>query len=300
METLAPSQVIYPFGKINIWRQTDGSKKVRAYIIVERPFEGAKTGIAIDGSASLRPSYGYPGGLFGVFSNKTSGQNLVSTQAQKMAAYLARTLDVDSTTSSIYWATGSGQDGIEPIGDFNETQASLYDFKGPQRFGARTRLTPALKYFVQRFKSSKWGMFIFITDGIIDDLNEVKDYTTQLAKEIEAKTRNPLKLILIGVGPDVEEKQMTELDDLDTGTSIDLWDHKIASEMSQLAEIFTEVVDEKIVLSENGLVRDSKGGLVHDFRDTGLSALMEFTLPSNACDAFTLELGGQIIRQPLP
>jgi hypothetical protein len=41
-------------------------------------------------------------------------------------------------------------------------------------------------------------------------------------------------LVLIGVGRDVSEYQMRELDDLDTGTDIDLWDHKIASEMRVL------------------------------------------------------------------
>jgi hypothetical protein len=93
---------------------------------------------------------------------------------------------------------------------------------------------------------------------------------------------------------------MIELDDLDTGTNIDLWDHKIAKDMSSLAEIFTEVVDETIILAESGTIRDASGNLIKDYRDTGLPALLEFTLPSTAAGAFTLEFGGQIIRQPLP
>ena len=300
MDTLAPSQVVYPFGKINIWRQADGQKKVRAYIIVERPFEGAKTGVAIDGSASLRTSYGYPSGFWGMFSNDAKNPNVVSTEAQKACSYLARTLDVDSKTSAIYWATGTGKDGVEVIGDFTEAQAVAFDFKGPQKFGTRTKLTPALKYFAERYWEAKWGMFIFVTDGCIDDLEDVKNYSTQLAQKIKKGDRNPLKLILIGIGPLVDEQQMVMLDDLDTGTDVDLWDHKIASEMSQLNEIFTEVVDETIILSDNGQIRDANGGLVRDFRDTGLPALLEFMLPADASDAFILEFGGQIIRQPLP
>jgi len=300
METLDSSQVVTPFGKINFWREPDGSKKVRAYIVIERPFEGAKSGIAIDGSASLRPAYGYSTKLLDLFSTSKGNPNLVSSEAKKICAYLAKHLDVEGTTKAIYWATNTGKDGLEVIGDLTESQAGSFDFKGPQKFGSKTRLTPALKYFVELYKDAKWGMFIFITDGVLDDLNEVKSFTTQIAKMIESGTRNPLKLILIGVGPWVKEEQMIELDDLDTGTKVDLWDHKIAKEMGQLAELFTEVVDETVILADSGTIRDSKGNLAKEYRDTGLPALLEFKLPANAAEAFTLEFGGQIIRQPLP
>jgi hypothetical protein len=301
METLPSSQVVMPFGKVNIWNEADGSKKVRAYILVERPFEGAKTGIAIDGSASLRPAYGYIKGwldLFLPFLRLKS--NVVEEQSRKISAYLAKFVDVNGKTDVIYWATNSGNDGIEEIGELSEAQCPKYDFNKPKKFGTQTRLAPALKYFTDKYKSAKWGMFVFITDGVLDDLENVKTLTAQLAKDISAKKRKPVKLILLGVGPWIEEKQMQELDDLDTGTNVDLWDHKIASEMSQVAEIFTEVVDEKVILAENGLIRDAKGKVVKEYRDTGLPALLEFILPKGASSAFTLEYGGQIIRQPLP
>lgn len=300
METLSPNLVVTPYGKINLWRQTDGSKKVRAYVIIERPFEGAKAGLAIDGSGSMRPAYGYATSLMSIFSSRPSNPNLVAVEAKKICTYLASHLDVDGQTTAIYWATDSGKDGVEIIGDLTEAQALKQNFNGPKKFGVQTRLAPALHYFAERYHDAKWAMFVFITDGALDDLKDVKAYTTQLAQHIAIGKRKALKLILIGVGPWVKEDQMIELDDLDTGTDVDLWDHKIASEMSQLAEIFTEVVDETIIIAETGVVRDSKGNLVKEYRDTGLPALLEFTLPSGAADAFTLEFGGQIIRQPLP
>jgi hypothetical protein len=299
METLASSLIVYPFGKINLWDQSDGSRKVRAYIVVERPFEGAKTGVAIDGSASMQSAYGYKADLWGMFFPSRKGTNIVSKEAQRVCVYLAKHLDVDSHTTAIYWATGNNREGIDVIGNLDGTQAQSHDFKGPQKFGHTTNLTPALKYFTDLNKTAPWGMYIFITDGAIDDLKSVKAYTTGLAHAIEAGTRKPFKLILIGVGPYIQEEQMTELDDLDTGTSVDLWDHKIATEMSQLSEIFTEVVDETMILAPRGIVRDAKGNVAKEYRDTGLPALLEFTLPSNAIDAFTLEYGGQIIRQQL-
>ena len=296
METLASSLVVMPFGKVNFWKQPDGSKKVRAYILVERPVEGAKTGVAVDGSASLRPAYGYNLILPFVRNNP----NIVSEQAQKVCSYLANRLDVDGKTDVVYWATGSNRDGLEIVGELTETQSKSFDFSGPKNFGAKTKLTPALKYFTEKYKSAKWGMFIFVTDGALDDMADVKSFTIQIARDISLGKRKPVKLILLGVGPWVEESQMIELDDLDTGVGVDLWDHKIASEMGHLAEIFTEVVDEKMILADNGMVRDAKGRPVKEYRDTGLPALLEFVLPQDATDAFILEFGGQVIRQPLP
>lgn len=300
METLSASKVVSPFGKIKIWAQVDGSKKIRAYIVLERPVEGAKTGVGIDGSASFFPAYGYDIGLRGLFSIRKTGPNLVSDQAQKVCKYLAQHVDVDSKTTAIYWATGSGNGGVNLIGELSDVEIGGYEFKGPKKFGHRTKLTAAVKYFMERFTDAKWGIYIFITDGVIDDLKQVKQYSMQLAKSIADGKRNPFKLVIIGVGPGVQEQQMIELDDLDTGVDVDLWDHKIASEMDQLAEIFTEVVDDKMILAENGIIRDAKGKVIKEYRDTGLPALLEFELPQNASDAFTLEFGGQVIRQPLP
>ena len=73
----------------------------------------------------------------------------------------------------------------------------------------------------------------------------MKRYSVQLAKDVASKRRRPVKFVLIGVGDGVNEQQMEELDDLETGTDVDLWDHKIAKEMKQLQVIFAEVVDKK-------------------------------------------------------
>jgi hypothetical protein len=300
MDTLIPSKVVAPFGKINLWRMSDGGKKVRAYILVEQQFEQAKTGVAIDGSASMRQAYGYPSGLMGMFSNKRSGTNVVASEAARFCGYLA-SRDVDNKTAIIYWGTGGRSQDIEVIGDLTEAQAKAYDFGGPKQFGGgSTALLPAVRYFVERFSTSQWGLYLFVTDGAINDLEAVKKYSTELAQAIEAGKRPPLKLVLIGVGAQVEAKQMIALDDLETGTSVDLWDHKIAAEMHDLGEIITEVVDETMVLADSAIVRDAQGALVKDYRDTGLPALLEFDLPNGAAEAFVLEVNGQVIRQPLP
>lgn len=301
MDTLAPKQVVSPFAKINVWREADGSKRVRAYIFVEQAFERTKTGLAIDGSASMRTAYGFSSGFAGLWATKPSQVNLVRPEAQRLGAYLAASLDVDSSVSVIYWGTGQRSASIEPIGNLTETDIATHTFSGPGRFGGgATALLPAVQYFASQFPAAPMGIFVFLTDGVINDLKAVMDYTVTLAKDIEARKRPPLKLILVGVGNQIDETQMIELDNLDTGTKQDLWDHKLAKDMSEVAEIGIELVNDKIILAPNGVVRDANGRVAKDFRDTGLPALLNFTLPASASSAFMLEFGGQVIRQPLP
>src|SRR5581483_9986688 len=161
-----------------------------------------------------------------------------------------------------------------------------------------TQLLPAVKYFVDRFADAPWGFYVFITDGELHDLEAVKRYSTQLAKDVASKKRRPLKFVLIGIGPNVNEGQMEELDDLDTGTDVDLWDHKLAAEMKQLQEIFAEVVDKNARVADNGKILDPQGRVVKNYSDTGLPAYLEFEMPAGSA-YFTLEVNGQRLHQPL-
>src|SRR6266571_6765271 len=241
-------RVVEPFGEVNVYPSAGGKVRVVATILMEPRREGTQTGIALDGSASMASLYGVetenPGffaSLFGATKKKT--HNDITPVAQKLCAYLARKLDADGGTTCIYWATGPGGSKIEVIGDLTADQAEQHIFGPPRHFGTGTQLLPAVRYFVDRFKDAPWGFYVFITDGELHDLEEVKNYSTRLAHDVQAGRQKPLKFVLIGVGANVNEGQMEELDDLDTGTEVDLWDHKIASQMRVLQEIFAEVVD---------------------------------------------------------
>lgn len=330
MKTVPPTMVREPFSKLNYWTLPNGGKRVRAYILMERTIEGAQTGVAIDGSGSMSANFGKesfrqnrqltqqdlqslrkagvadlsnPRAIpmlvqLGVFKQLPAGANIVQEQARDMTAYLSK-FDADGGTTVIYWATGDGKQ-VEVIDDFTGEQCKTAIFAGPKNFGRETHLLPAIQYFVNRFKEAQWGIYIFITDGQLHDLEEVKKYCVQLAKDVSAGRRNSLKFVLIGVGDDIDESQMEQLDDLETGTDIDLWDHKIAKEMRQLAEIFAEVVSEAVVLAPGqGIIRDASGNVVKDYRDTGLPALVVFEVPPN-CSEFSLEIGDMKATQPLP
>src|SRR5262249_53827021 len=158
-------------------------------------------------------------------------RNEVTPVAQQICAYLARKIDADGGTTCIYWAVGEGGGQVEVVGDLRAEEAERHVFGPPREFGTGTQLLPAVRYFVERFRDAPWGFYVFITDGELHDLDVVKEFSTRLARAIAGRKRNPLKFVLIGLGPDVNEGQMEELDDLDTGTGVDLWDHKLAKEM---------------------------------------------------------------------
>ncbi len=294
--------VVDPFGEVNVYRQPTGALRVVATILMEPRREGTQTGIALDGSGSMAELYGVveeQGGFFGnLFGRKPRPVNQVTPVARKICAHLARSLDADGGTTCIYWATGPGGRYVEVVGDLTAEEAERHEFGPPQRFGMGTQLLPAVRYFVDRFKDAPWGFYVFITDGELHDLDEEKAYSRKLAREIAAGQRKPLKFVLIGVGPGVQEWQMQELDDLQTGTDVDLWDHKLAAEMRVLQEIFAEVVDKNARVADRGKILDPQGRVVKNYADTGLPALLEFELPAGSA-YFTLEVEGREIRQDL-
>ncbi len=296
-------KVVDPFGEVNVHPQPGGKVRVTATILMEPRREGTQTGIALDGSGSMDSLYGVEeesGGFFASLFGKKKKQaiNQITPVAQKVCAYLARKLDADGGTTCIYWATGPAGSRIEVIGDLTADQAEQHIFGPPKDFGTGTQLLPAVRYFVDRFKDAPWGFYAFITDGELHDLNAVKDYSRQLARDVAAGRRKPVKFVLIGIGPNVNERQMEELDDLDTGTEVDLWDHKLAAEMRVLQEIFAEVVDKNARVADNGKILDPQDRVVKNFSDTGLPARLEFEMPAGSA-FFVLEVDGQRIRQDL-
>jgi hypothetical protein len=294
-------KVVDPFGEVNVYPQAGGKLRVTATILMEPRREGTQTGIALDGSGSMASLYGIeeePGFIASLFGAKKKAVNQVTPVAQDLCSYLARKIDADGGTTCIYWATGPGGSKIEVVGDLTADQAEGHLFGPPKHFGTGTQLLPAVRYFVDRFSDAPWGFYIFITDGELHDLEEVKSYSTRLARDVQAGRQKPLKFVLIGIGANVNEGQMEELDDLDTGTEIDLWDHKLAAEMRVLQEIFAEVVDKHTRVADQGRILDHQGRVVKNYSDTGVPALLEFEVEAGT-PYFVLDVEGKQIRQDL-
>lgn len=331
---LPSSMVAREFGEVNVRRRA-ASLEISFTVMMEPQgdlAEGWQTGVALDASASMKDAFGR--GLRGyvpdhviqqylrkgwveevdldgrrVMSYQPQGYedavangylvftpNLVEPLARDFISYLASNLDEDGGTTVVYWACDDGA-AYEVVGDFTADQVRALDFAGPQQrdFGNGTRLLPAVRYFVDRFTDAKRGMYLFLTDGKLDDLGAVKRYTADLCREIAAGRRNSVKCVLIGVGEEIDESQMEELDDLDTGTDVDVWDHKIAREMRAVVEIFAEVVDENQIIAEQARILDDRGRVVKAFND-GMPAKVSFTMPATSA-WFELEVNGERVRQ---
>ena len=223
-------------------------------------------------------------------------ENILQPLVQDFTSYLAGSLDGTGKTSLIYWGCGKG-DEIQALGEFDHASCQKLRISGPDTFelGATTKLLPAIAYFANQYRQAQRGIYIFLTDGRIDDLEQVKNYTKELALEIAVGKRNYLKLILIGIGNDVDRYQLQELDDFDTGLDIDIWDYKIAGEMTSLSQIFAEVVNENQIIAENGAIYDDAGNCVKSY-PKGLPAKVDFVMRDDS-QWFELEVGNQRIRQ---
>jgi outer membrane protein OmpA-like peptidoglycan-associated protein len=183
------------------------------------------------------------------------------------------------------------------LGEFDDASCQQLAIAGPATFqlGKTTKLLPAIAYFVNQYSQAPQGIYIFLTDGRIDDLDQVKSYTKELALEIAVGKRNYLKLVLIGIGNDVDRYQLQELDDFETGLDIDIWDYKIANEMTSLSQIFAEVVNEHQVIADSGSIYDDQGNCVKSYAN-GLPAKVDFLMRDDS-QWFELEVGNQRIRQ---
>lgn len=331
-----PGNRLHPaFGELNLTRREDGLD-VTVTILMEPVREGSQTGVALDGSYSMQNPFGQGFQYSPDFTIETqnrhiqkgtakyidrdgqklleftregwneliaqklviSTENVVEPIAREVVPYLAEKIDADGGTTVIHWACGSSGKKVDVVGDMTADEARKASYRGPAEWGAGTYLLPALRYFVERFSEARWGFYVFVTDGKIDDLQDVKDYTVDLARRIGCGQANPVKCVLIGVGPEVDEQQMTELDDLPDAVDldVDIWDHKVAATMRGLRDIFAEVVDENVMIAPTGRVL-CDGHMVANFSD-GLPALITFSLPLSA-KAFVLDVAGQEIEQTL-
>jgi hypothetical protein len=276
------SLIVEPFGKIEAFSHPDGIRIV-ARIRMRPQVEGAQTGLAIDGSVSMQHLFG--ANLPPMF--RKPEHNVMQVVAVSMAQMLAD-FDSDGETTVIYWATGLAGENIETLGDMNSSALEKFSFSGPKKFGTGTKLFPAMNYYTtERFANVPWSIFVFITDGVIEDLENVKARSLEIAAEMAAGNRGFTKFVLIGLGAEIDERQMEELDNLDygglktpEGEKIDLWDSRNAADMTTLDTVFDECVGENSIISNSAVVTDSFGNPVMPLRRAsyadGLPALIEF------------------------
>src|SRR4051812_32634616 len=80
---------VEPFGEVNVYRQPGGALQVVATVLMEPDVEGARCGLALDGSSSMRKMYGLTGALSPLFRNSPASVNVVEPVARAIAGYLS-------------------------------------------------------------------------------------------------------------------------------------------------------------------------------------------------------------------
>jgi len=226
----------------------------------------------------------------------TLSPNIMDYLAPEFIGYMAKTLAVNGKTALIYWAGGNGSE-IESVGDLNGNDGYALIVDGPEAmmFGDKTMLLPAVKFLVERYPNSNMGMFVFVSDGHIDDLADLKQYTINLAREIAANQKKYVKCILVGIGDDVDERSMRELVALNAKTYVNIWSFMFVNDLQDLIRIFAEITGDVQIVARCGSIYDDQGNLLMDYSN-GLPAAISFSM-SLASQWFELRLDDLNIRQ---
>ncbi len=279
---------------------------VRATLLHDPTVEGLDMAIYLDGSRSMEDEYQYKKKYKSLLSRMFGGQpvsetNKVEPQAQWILEYLA-TKDRNGELRVAYWACEGGN-RIEVIGDLRGVDVKQYKFPGPKSAGTSTSLVPAMSDYVEYIKKQvplgcKRGCAVFITDGELHDSDRVKEYSAQIAKQINRGLLPRMNFILVGVGDQVNEEQMEEICHEEYPGVGHLWCHRIAEEIEQMAELVAVLVDETMTVAAGGTIYDDKGNVLKIY-EARLPAVLEFQVPEGA-RSFTLEVNGQRFTQPLP
>lgn len=272
--------------------------KVIATLLHDPSVEGLDVALYMDGSASMEDEYGPRG----VLAKLGGVRNLVEPQMRWMLEYLA-TKDRDGVLRVAYWATGDGSQ-LEIVGDLSGAQAKEYKFPGPQFYGKGTVMLPVLRDYVAFIRKevethgARRGLAVIITDSQIHDPQDVRAYSTQVAKEIAAGRLPRINFVLVGVGDQVDEEQMEEICHTEYPGVGHLWCHRVADRMEEMAELVAVLVDETMTVAAGGSILDDKGNVLKVY-EARLPAVLEFDVPAG-CKKFVLEVAGQKFEQAIP
>jgi hypothetical protein len=279
---------------VNVLPQPDGSNEIVACFmpdpdIVAGEKESAVV-LALDASKSIKKMFGL-GGPFG------GDPNYVELVARKLGGILCGVVR-SGKVSMMYWALGPGGGDTQVIGEFDGAGCASADISGPSKnnWGTGTQMLPAIKHIVENVANKvEWTMGVIITDGIIEDEDASMKYCMQVGKELAAGKRSDLKLVLIGVGEEVDEGQLERFDDMFEGTDleddVDIWSHGVAASMKDESDIlgvlFGELIDENTEVAPSGRVLDGDGNEIKSWSD-GMPGKFRFTL-SKGRTSFTVD-----------
>ena len=287
-----------PFSDVHRMPSPTGrGDRVVATLLHDPTVEGLDVALYMDGSASMEPEYGPRG----VLAKLGGSRNNVEPQMRWMLEYLA-TKDRNDILRVCYWATGDGT-AIEHVGDLRGEQAKEFKFPGPKAYGKATVLLPVLRDYVAYLRKAaadgaKRGLAVIITDSQLHDADDVQAYSALIAAEIAAGRLPKLNLVFVGVGAQVDEKQMEAISHAEYPGVGHLWCHRHADRMEEMADLVAVLVDSTMTVADAGTVYDSAGNVLRTW-EGGLPAVLEFDVPEGT-ESFTLDVAGQRFTQAIP
>ncbi|EPX64191.1 hypothetical protein D187_005325 [Cystobacter fuscus DSM 2262] len=293
---------VEPFSDLHV---EDG--KVHAVLLHDPTVEGLDMAIYMDASGSMKEEYEYtrPKRSFLEWLQDAplkETTNQVEPQVRWMLEYLA-TKDRNGLLRVAYWACGASGKDIEVLGEYKGTAVKQHKFPGPQRLGNHTYLEPALRDYVSYLKEqvaqgARRGCAVIVTDGRLNDAPEVKKFSAKVAKDIASGKLPRLNFVLVGVGDNIDEEQLEDIAHEEFPGVGHLWCHRIAKEITQVAELVAVLVDENMTVAAGGTIYGDKGQVLKTYEGR-LPAVLEFDVPEGT-KSFTLEVNGQRFTQPLP
>ena len=291
-----------PLADVNVLPQPDDSQEIIVSFMPDYELiygEGdTRAYIALDASLSLKKMYGF-GGVFG------GDPNYVQGVAQKLGNLLS-SITRSNKTSAIYWAVSPNGSKIEEIGEYNEQDWITTSITGPvvHKWGRGTKLLPAIQYGFEKVgKGAKGTVGVILTDGFIEDEQDCINYCLNIGKSLISQKPEPFKLILIGIGEEVDQGQLERFDNLFEGTGIDydLFSSGMVASMQNEADIlgvvFGELMSSNIIISATGRVKSGSGHLLAEWKD-GMPGKFRFLLPSGETK-FIIHTPSQDISQDI-
>ncbi|MEQ8785978.1 MAG: VWA domain-containing protein [Pirellulaceae bacterium] len=279
------------FGEVQHRLLTDGDRQVKVIIQpdTELGFELSRAALAIDGSKSMMQPFAahLPPML-------RKNKNMIHPTVQSLALYLAD--NAKGQVALAYWACGDDGSDIEPVGIMTKDELNGHTFAGPSSWGGGTQMTPVARYFWEQVfaDAAGPGVAVIVTDGAWSDEDHqaLEALTAEMCAAIEAGQRPLLKFVVVGLRLDSNsgdldniQSRFTSLDDFNTDTSVDVWDHKWLDEMADISDIFVEMVQDW-PLGVGGYV-EAEGAKVLETDEFKFG--IEFRIPASAT-GFTLHI----------
>jgi hypothetical protein len=263
--------------------------KVRAILLHDPSVEGLDMAMYVDGSASMREELA------------RERDSEARPRVRPMLQYLA-SKDRNGLLRLAWWGCGPAGRDIEVVGEMSGPDVERQRFFGPRQIGTSTALTPALEDYVGYLRTqvadgARQGCAIVVTDRRIDDADEVKAFSQQVARQIGCGRLPRTNFILVGVGDRVDPEQLEHIG-RDTFPGIGpVWRHRTAADLDQVADVVAGLVDATMTVAAGGAVVDDAGRVLKIYEGR-LPAVLEFDIPED-CRQFTLEVNGQRYNQPL-